>query len=51
MPELAKGEQRPDEDIPFTTKEFLSVLEGMIIPPGHMQKEKTPRDPILHASE
>src|SRR5580692_1381535 len=43
IPELANGLFRFEGDQPFTTSSPLLVDAGAIIPPGHMQKEKTPR--------
>ena len=42
-PALASGEERPELDIPFVTCISGSVGVGTTTPPGHMQKEKTPR--------
>ena len=43
MPELAKGESRRLMLMPLTTISPGAVAAGTISPPGHIQKENTPR--------
>jgi hypothetical protein len=42
---LAKRELRREGDQPFTTTSPAAVMAGQMTPPGHMQKEYTPRSP------
>ena len=46
-PALARGELRVEFDIPFVHCMPGSVGVGTTTPPGHMQKEKTPRASTL----
>jgi hypothetical protein len=48
-PELANGVERRAEDMPLTTTISGSVEVGMIMPPGHMQNDQTPRSPSVCA--
>ena len=50
IPEFANFESLRDGLIPFTTTSPGAVAAGTIKPPGHMQKENTPRSsPITFA--
>jgi hypothetical protein len=42
-PAFARGDERPELDMPFVTCIPGSVGVGTTTPPGHMQNEKTPR--------
>ena len=50
-PALAHLEFRAELDMPFRTTVPSSVEEGTRMPPGHMQKEKTPRSSTCWTKE
>ena len=51
VPLFAKAESRRDKDIPLITISPGEVAAGTTKPPGHMQKECTPRFLIFVARE
>jgi hypothetical protein len=50
MPAFAKARARLDGDHPLTTTSSPAVAAGQITPPGHIQKENTPRPSTWRAT-